>query len=109
MKGCHTFLPIIYKITRAPTNWIAAIGWLHAAVTRSNNRASRPPSWYLLQCEASQLEAEMSDEEYTVLKIIHILTLLRLSEPLGQLLVVLQEAQFLGNAKFTSTKANGCD
>ena len=32
-------------------------------VIRSNNRASRPPSWYLLQCEASQLEAEMFDEE----------------------------------------------
>jgi len=51
------------KITRAPTNWIAAIGRLHPAVTRPNNRASRRPSWYLLQCEASQLEAEMSDEE----------------------------------------------
>ena len=38
-------------------------GRLHPAVIRSNNRASRPPSWYLLQCEASQLEAEMSDEE----------------------------------------------
>ena len=45
-------------------------GRLHPAVIRSNNRASRPPSWYL------------------------------------QLLVVLQELQFLGNAKFTSTKAN---
>ena len=38
-------------------------GRLHPAIIRSNNRASRPPSWYLLQCEASQLEAEMSDEE----------------------------------------------
>ena len=38
-------------------------GRLHPAVIRSNNRASRPPSWYLLQCEASQLETEMSDEE----------------------------------------------
>ena len=38
-------------------------GRLHPAVIHSNNRASRPPSWYLLQCEASQLEAEMSDEE----------------------------------------------
>ena len=38
-------------------------GRLHPAVIRSNNRASHPPSWYLLQCEASQLEAEMSHEE----------------------------------------------
>ena len=38
-------------------------GCLHPAVIRSNNRASRPPSWYFLQCEVSQLEAEMSDEE----------------------------------------------
>ena len=38
-------------------------GHLHPAVIRSNNRASHQPSWYLLQCEASQLEAEMSDEE----------------------------------------------
>ena len=38
-------------------------GRLHPAVIRSNNRTSRPPSWYLLRCEASQLEAEMSDED----------------------------------------------
>ena len=38
-------------------------GRLHPAVIRSNNRASRLPPWYLVQCEASQLEAEMSDEE----------------------------------------------
>ena len=36
---------------------------LHPAVILSNNRASCPPSWYLLQCEASQLEAERSEEE----------------------------------------------
>ena len=36
---------------------------LYPAVIRSNNSGSRPPSWYLLQCEASQLKAEMSDEE----------------------------------------------
>ena len=35
----------------------------HPAVILSNNRASCPPSWYLLQCEASQLEAERSEEE----------------------------------------------
>ena len=38
-------------------------GRLHPAIIRSNSRASRPPSWHLLQCETSQLEAEMSDEE----------------------------------------------
>ena len=39
------------------------LGRLHPAIIRSNNRASRPPSWYLLQCGTSQLEAEMSDEQ----------------------------------------------
>ena len=57
------FLQIIYKITGAPTNQTAAIYLTGTYVIRSNNRASRPPSWYLPQCEASQLEAEMSDEE----------------------------------------------
>ena len=38
-------------------------GRLRPAIIRSNNRASRPPSWYLLQCGTSQLEAEMSDEQ----------------------------------------------
>ena len=39
-------------------------GRLHPGVIRSNNRVPPPPPpWYLLQCEASQLEAEMSDEE----------------------------------------------
>ena len=38
-------------------------GRLHQTIIRSNNRTSRPPSWYLLQCGTSQLEAEMSDEQ----------------------------------------------
>ena len=42
---------------------LAAIYLTGAYVIRSNNRTSRPPSWYLLQCEASQLEDGMSDEE----------------------------------------------
>lgn len=38
-------------------------GLLHPAGIPSNNRVSHPPSWYLLQCKASQLDAEISDEE----------------------------------------------
>ena len=78
-------------------------GRLHPAVIRSNNRASHPPSWYLLQCEASQLEAEMSHEENennTDIDPIEV------TIAAGATLSSPARASISRNAKFTSTKAN---
>ena len=78
-------------------------GRLHPAVIRSNNRAFRLPSWYLLQCEASQLEAEMSDEENANNTDIDPI---EVTIAAGATLSSPARIQFLGNAKFTLTKAN---